>query len=86
LIVITYCCDRCRIATTPEDLYEVEVIFTPYDADGGQDVDKEERIGFGQACGDCTKIIESQVRTLVAPLPCRDEAQAPASERQAEQP
>lgn len=63
--MITYRCDRCGAETTPDKLYEVELVFTPHDLDGGEDTDKEERELLGQLCRDCTNVLELQTRALM---------------------
>jgi hypothetical protein len=66
--VITYRCDRCGFETTPDKLYEVEVIFTPHSLDdGGLDTDKEDRKTLGDLCADCTDRIEPLAQAFVKP-------------------
>ena len=65
-MTIIYRCDRCRKETTPDKLYEVELIFTPHDLDdGGLDTDKEERNVLGHLCAECTDAIEPLAHALV---------------------
>jgi len=63
--MIIFRCDRCGAETTPEKFYEAELIFTPHDLDGGEDLDKEDRKWLGQLCAACTDVIEPQVQALV---------------------
>jgi len=65
--MITYECDRCGLETTPDKLYEVEVLFTPHTPDGGQDTDREDRKWLGHLCADCTDRIEPLFQALVNP-------------------
>jgi hypothetical protein len=65
--VITYRCDRCGAETTPDKLYEVELIFTPRDLDGALHTDAEDRKTLGDLCATCTDVIEPLVEALVKP-------------------
>ena len=64
-MTIIYHCDRCGKDTTPDKFYEVELIFTPHDLQGGEDPDKEDRRWFGHLCAACADAIEPLVRVLV---------------------
>jgi hypothetical protein len=66
--VITYRCDRCGAETTPDKLYEVELIFTPRDLDGALHTDAEDRKTLGDLCANCTDVIEPLVEALVKPI------------------
>jgi hypothetical protein len=64
--MIIYRCDRCGKDTTPDKLYEVELIFTPHDLDdGGLNTDKEDRNVLGHCCADCTDVIQPLAHALV---------------------
>jgi DNA-directed RNA polymerase subunit RPC12/RpoP len=65
--MITYRCDRCGAETTPDKLYEVELIFTPRTLNGDLDTDQEDRKTLGELCADCTDRVEPLVQALVKP-------------------
>jgi hypothetical protein len=65
--MITFRCDRCGADVSPEKLYLVTLIFTPYDVDDGLDVDKEDRHDVGQVCAACSDVVEPLIRAMVQP-------------------
>ncbi len=82
--MVTYRCDRCGSETTPEKLYETELLFTPRHLSGAMNTDSQDIKTLGDLCDECSDVVERAVLALVkTPRITRSEAAAIVDEVQA---
>jgi len=82
--MVTYRCDRCGSETTPEKLYEAELLFTPRHLSGAMNTDSQDIKTLGDLCDECADIVEAAMLKMIkTPRVSRREAEALVDEVQA---